>query len=229
MAQPKNSLFSVNYLSYTNTLGVNRKNKMKISPNYYDLDWNALNLSRDYSSDWITGAKIVKDRIHGRYLAQIDFLENNLDLNIWEYSGFLIMAIDCMVIETLNQFHLGIEDTNQVYRGRNKESYRDFFRRSEFFNDHFDDDKSFIFYKHVRNGLVHQAQTKKSSLINLRESEMIKQVNPVDIEDGIIVNRRMFHRALVNEFNSYIENLVDNNSIYDDLREKCIEKMKTIC
>lgn len=202
---------------------------MKISPNYYDTDWNALNLSRSYSADWMKGAKIVKDRIHGRYLAQIDSLENNLDLNIWEYSGFLIMAVDCMVIETLNQFHLGIEDTNQVYRRRNKESFRDFFSRSQFFNSHFDDDKSFVFYDHVRNGLVHQAQTKKSTLINFRESEMIKQVNPANIDDGIIVNRRIFHEALVNEFNSYIDKLESNNTIYDDLREKCIDKMNTIC
>lgn len=202
---------------------------MKISPNYYNSDWNALSLSRSYSPDWIKGANIVKDRIHGRYLAQIESLECNLDLNIWEYSGFLIMAVDCMVIETLNQFHLGIEDTNYIYKNRNSESFRDFFMRSHFFNTHFDDDKSFVFYDHVRNGLVHQAQTKEKTLINLKESEMIKQVNPTSIKDGIIVNRRIFHEALVNEFNFYIDNLKANNVTHDGLREKCIDKMNTIC
>lgn len=202
---------------------------MKISPNYYDTDWSTLNLTKSYSTDWEKGATIVRDRIYGRYLAQIETLENHLDDEIWEYSGFLIIAIDCMVIETLNQFHLGIEDTNQVYSRRNRESFRDFFNRSQFFNAHFDDDKSFIFYDHIRNGLLHQAQTKKKTLINFRESEMVKRVNPRNTDEGIILNRRLFHEALVNEFNSYIEKLRTDEITHDALREKCIDKMSTIC
>ncbi|NOK65661.1 MAG: hypothetical protein GFH25_541182n177 [Chloroflexi bacterium AL-N10] len=202
---------------------------MKISPNYYDTDWNALNLTKNYSTDWEEGANIVRDRIHGRYLAQIETLENHLDDEIWEYSGFLIIAVDCMVIETLNQFYLGIEDTNQVYSRRNRESFRDFFNRSQFFNAHFDDDRSFIFYDHIRNGLLHQAQTKKDTLINFREPEMVKQVNPTNIEDGIIVNRSLFHESLFNELNSYIEKLKTDETAHDTLREKSICKMSTIC
>lgn len=202
---------------------------MKISPQYTDSDWINLNLTCEFNPDWIKGADIVYDRIHGRFLVQIESLENNLDLKIWEYSGFMIMAVDCMVIETLNQFHLGISDTNRVYKGRNKESFRDFFQRSDFFKSHFDDAKSFIFYNHVRNGLLHQAQTKEKTKINFREDEMIKQVNESDIDEGIIVNRRIFHEALINEFNSYINNLKSDNNTFDALRKKCIDKMKTIC
>lgn len=140
---------------------------MKISPTYRSSDWNSLNLTKQYSENWNQGAEIVKDRIYGRYLKQIDVLENNLDNNIWEFSGFLIMAVDCMVIETLNQFYLGLGDTNEKYERRNWESFRDFFARGEFFKSEFendagfDDDKAKIFYDHVRNGLLHQAQTKK--------------------------------------------------------------------
>lgn len=202
---------------------------MKISPKYSSTNWVSLNLNRSYHPDWIEGSKIVYDRIYGRYLAQIETLENHLDDDIWEYSGFLIMAVDCMVIETLNQFHLGIADTNQVYQGKNRESFRDFFTRSQFFKTHFDDAKSFIFHNHIRNGLLHQAQTKNKSLINFDEHEMIKQVNPSNLYDGIIVNRVLFHEALVNEFNSYIRNLRTEDKTHDELREKCIAKMNTIC
>ncbi len=202
---------------------------MKISPNYYDTDWNKLNLTKSYSADWEEGAKIVKDRIHGRYLAQIETLDNHLDDEIWEYSGFLIIAVDCMVIETLNQFHLGIEDTNKEYIKRNWKSFRDFFSSSQFFKAHFDDDKSFIFYDHIRNGLLHQAQTKKKTLINFKETEMVRQANPIDINEGIILNRRGFHEALVNEFESYIKKLRTDEITHDTLREKCIDKMSTIC
>lgn len=202
---------------------------MKITPKYRNDHWNNLNLSNSFSFDWIKGADIVYDRIHGRYLAQIETLESHLDREIWEYSGFLIIGIDCMVIETLNQFYLGISDTNQIYRGRNWKSFRDFFQRSQFFNQYFNNNTAFIFYDHVRNGLVHQAQTKKDTLINFRENEMIKEVNPSNLDDGIVVNRRIFHKALVNEFNSYIDNLKTDNTRFDPLRQKCIDKMNTIC
>jgi len=202
---------------------------MKISPKYKSEDWKKLNLSGTYIPEWNTGADIIYDRISGRYLTQIDVLEKNLNADIWEFSGFIIMAVDCMVIETLNQFFLGIKDTNDIYRGKNWESFRDFFQRSDFFKEHFNDDKARIFYDHVRNGLLHQSQTKEKTLINFKEDEMIKEVNPDNISIGIIVNRKIFHEALLNEFKSYINNLKTDDSIYDDLREKCITKMKTIC
>jgi len=201
---------------------------MKISPNYENTHWNNLNLDASYCEDWIKGADIVKDRIHGRYLAQIETLEKNLDPKILEFSGFLIMAVDCMVIETLNQFYLGIADTNEAYKGKNKESFRDFFKGSQFFNNYFDDDYSFCFYDHVRNGLLHQAQTKKRTLIRIGETEMVKKVAN-NIEVGIIIDRGKFHKALVDEFNCYIQKLKTDDTKYDGLRNKCIDKMKTIC
>jgi len=53
--------------SHIQPLGTSTKNKeMKISPKYYNTDWNSLNLTRSYSPDWVKGAEIVHNRIHGR-------------------------------------------------------------------------------------------------------------------------------------------------------------------
>ena len=202
---------------------------MKISPKYESLDWNKLDLSQNYSKDWEKGAKIVDDRIHGRYLAQIEVLEKHLEKDIWLYSGFMIVAVDCMVIETLNQYYLGIRDTDKKYHGKNWESFRDFFSGSDFFKNEFNDDKAKLFYKHVRNGLVHQAQTKEKTLINIERPSMIEQANPTNLSDGIIVNRQLFHEALVKEFNQYITNLKTDIIEFNNLRQNCINKMKTIC
>lgn len=202
---------------------------MQISPKYRDSDWTDLRLSKNFSENWHEGADIVHDRIYGRYLAQIEVLEEHLDSAIWLYSGFLIMAVDCMVIETLNQFHLGLRNTNEKYYRKNWKSFRDFFARSEFFRDDFDDEKSKTFYKHIRNGLVHQAQTKEKSLINIKHPSMLTQVTPSNLSDGIIVNRKIFHEALVEEFKQYINNLRTDDKEYNDLRQKCIDKMETIC
>lgn len=48
-------------------------------------------------------------------------------------SGFLIMSIDCLLIETLNQFYLGLKSTDERYYGRNWEAFRDFFGYSQYF------------------------------------------------------------------------------------------------
>jgi hypothetical protein len=202
---------------------------MQISPKYYSSDWIDLKLTEHFSDNWHKGADIIYDRIHGRYLAQIEVLEEHLDSAIWLYSGFLIMAIDCMVIETLNQFYLGLEDTNQKYRRKNWESFRDFFLRSDFFKNDFDDDKARIFYDHIRNGLLHQAQTKEKSLINIKFPSMITLVNSSNLDDGIIVNRNLFHKALLQEFEQYISALQTDDEIFDDLRQKCVDKMEIIC
>lgn len=202
---------------------------MQISPKYFCSDWTDLKLTKYFSKDWCKGADIVHDRIHGRYLAQIEVLEEHLDRAIWLYSGFLIMAIDCMVIETLNQFYLGLNDTDEKYYRENWKSFRDFFARSEFFQNDFDDDKAKIFHDHIRNGLLHQAQTKEKSLINIKLPSMITQVTPSNVSDGIIINRERFHRALVNEFEQYINKLKTDDNVFDDLRQKCVNKLETIC
>lgn len=202
---------------------------MKISPNYRSSDWSILNLSSAYTEDWIEASKIVHDRIWGRYIVQTQVLEDNLDRRIWEYSGFYIMSIACLVIETMNQFYWGIDSTNDKFPSNNKQSYIDFLTRSEFFNKEFNQDSAEIFYKHIRNGLLHQAQTKKGSLINIRKSKMITPITSTNIHNGIEINRLKFQSALVNEFESYIEKLQNSNVIYNQLRTNCIAKMKIIC
>jgi len=202
---------------------------MQISPNYFCSNWIDLNLNKRFSENWRKGADIVHDRIYGRYLAQIEVLEEHLDSAIWLYSGFLIMAVDCMVIETLNQFYFGLENTNEKYYRENWKSFRDFFARSEFFKNDFDDDKAKIFYEHIRNGLLHQAQTKEKSLINIKFPSMVTPVNPAKLFDGIIINREIFHKALLKEFERYINDLRTDKDEFDDLRQKCIDKMGTIC
>lgn len=52
---------------------------------------------------WETAINIFEDRIlwNGRYFKSIDILLDNNDLDI---TGFAIMAINCLLVETLYQF-----------------------------------------------------------------------------------------------------------------------------
>ena len=75
---------------------------IKISPIYYQKDWTDLNLNANDKPNWDKAIEIFIDRIDGRYFKQIEILEKNNS-----HSGFVIMSICCLLIETLEQFWKG--------------------------------------------------------------------------------------------------------------------------
>jgi hypothetical protein len=200
---------------------------MKISPKYSSFDWKSVNLNVNSPlSDWEKAINIFQDRINGRFFNQVKLIENQI------FSGFAIMSLDCLLIETLNQFWLGIDDTNhhpQYTRpiGRNWMSFRDFFHRSSHFSTFFPDDVSKVFYEQVRCGLLHQAETKQGTLINFKKSTMVNKIDISDINKGIEVNRKLFHAALIQEFEDYCKKLL--NSSESAIRQNFINKMNLIC
>lgn len=197
-----------------------------ISEKYSNSDWNKLNLIDENSPNWNKGIDIIRDRFESRFFNHINLIENN------EFSGFLVMSIDCLLIETFMQFYLGIENTEEIYKGYQWKSFRDFFRNSLYFKNDFKTDKiCHIFYKHFRCGLLHQAQTKQESLIRICKEEMLSFSNPIDIEKGLIIDRRQFHESIVSEFNEYLQKLANNENNFknENLRQKAIMKMRMIC
>jgi len=162
----------------------------------------------------------------GRFLEPVESIINQKNHNIREFSGFTIMAIDCLIIETLNQFYKGIDETE----GKHWKAFRDVFKGSPFFRDEFQTNKKCeIFYGHFRCGLLHQAQTKGKSRIRYGEPKMVQLINPKDINEGLIVDRKKFHKALINEIDSYIEKLKNPRDKRDlALRGKFKRKMNFI-
>ena len=69
--------------------------------------------------------------------------------------GFTMMAISCLMIEALESFHQGWKDTSEP--GKGKSAFCFFFDT----NDRFKDFRGFSqqFYKNVRCGILHQAET----------------------------------------------------------------------
>lgn len=199
-----------------------------IANKYYVSDWTASLVDR-HSGDWSNGIKIIRSRFESRYFDQIDVLQNSNDTVVKYNCGFLIMSIDCLLIETLNQFFLGLYHTEELYKGRNADTFADFFNYSAyfpFFKGNAPASKEF--YKQIRCGLLHQAESKTQSLINIRETEMIKPIDSLDFTQGLIVNRNLFHEALKSEFEKYLKDLEnpDGKNINGDfLREKCHRKM----
>lgn len=197
----------------------------KISSSYTNDTWTNLDLTDNNSADWEIAIKIFKDRFETRFFKPLDALLKHEDKQIKLYSGFTVLAIDCLLIETFNQFYHGIDESVNKFSS-NCKTFKDFFQRSDFFKDDFDtDEKISIFYKHIRCGLLHQGETKEYSKINLKKLELISVIKN-NGESSIEINRGKFHKKVTDYFDDYIEKLKDKNQTV--LRENFKIKMDLI-
>ena len=73
---------------------------LRISPKYTSLDWQALDSNAP--KDWSKAADVVRDRLDGRFLR---FASNCLKS---KHSGFVVLAIDSILAETIQQFKDGV-------------------------------------------------------------------------------------------------------------------------
>src|ERR1035437_9002575 len=103
------------------------------------------------------------DRYNKRYFDQIEILQNHPDFEIRNNCGYLIATIDCILIETLQQYYSGTDESE----GKNQDPFLLFFQRASAFKkviaDRGDAGK---FAGLIRSGLLHQSKTKKASVIN---------------------------------------------------------------
>ncbi|WP_068782449.1 hypothetical protein [Paenibacillus sp. GM2] len=198
--------------------------KIFISNNFSKEEYINLHLTH-YSKDrvWEKAIDIFDDRIKGRFLNSI---ESILGLNEFT-NAFSATAIMCLLIETLYQFHNGIDESKELisgrrYRGISKLAFRRFFTRSEYFKHSFNDRVAGVFYDDIRCGILHQAQTKNGS--QLTTDSYLPLVSEVD--NGIRVNIILFYESLLKEYQNYINRLFDPANY--DLRLNFIVKMDFI-
>jgi hypothetical protein len=202
----------------------NNSKGIKISPRYYQKDWDDLVLETRDSPDWDIAIKIFEDRMEGRFLKQIEILDKNPDRKIGVFAGFAIMALDCLFIETLEQFFKGKIRTGQ---GMDEKAFFDFFQRSSKFKAFFNTQaKATIFYQQVRCGLLHQAQTKRKTTIHIRPEGMLQWVDPKCLGQGVMIQRRLFHAEVVGIYTSYVEKLKDKKQL--NLKRKLKRKIDSI-
>jgi FMN-dependent NADH-azoreductase len=225
-------------------------NGIKISPKFYQKDWLDLDLSKNSKENWDKAIEIFKDRIEGRYFKQIQALDNNQDISIRLFSGFAIMSLTCLLVETLEQFWTGNITTSRKNKQNTKSKksffslfsskketfisndaivFHTFFQRSSELKNFFDTvEKSNVFYTKIRCGLLHQGQTKGKSLIHIKKNEpMLKWINENNIEEGISIHRRLFVKEIYKIYEIYIDELKKPNN--QNFRRKTLgKKMKYI-
>ena len=182
---------------------------MEIAPNFTDADWKALDLTRE--SDWLRAIEAFRLRIDERFLKPVRTILS------FSRSGFAILALDSLLVETLQQAIQGVQDTP---RGDASVYFKAFLRRPAF-RGAFDDTSAELFRDTIRNGILHQAEVKASSRV--RRDGPVVQVTPSG--DGVIVNPALFHCCLEDAFQDYIEELKQPGSA---LRKTFRNKMEFV-
>jgi len=148
-------------------------------------------------------AQFVFERFHERYIAPLKSIPKK------KKNGFCIMANCCLMIEALESFYQGWEDTS----GRSREAFKNFFERVEEFRDL--KDCSSEFYKHIRCGILHQAET--------TGGWRIIRKGPLFDSNNLTINATAFLNGLEKYLNNYSDNLRSskrNDEIWKNLRKK---------
>ncbi len=193
---------------------------MEIAPGYTVSNWKALDLSGDDVVHWFRAIKIFETRIRRRFLDPVDVLIAHEIGQERGTFGFAILAIDCLLVESLQRFREG-----RTADGESGHLIRTFLH--EQLGSHFDDgngptSKAGAFYRRCRCGLHHSGQTDGD--FRVRRSGALIEFNA---DDSVVVNRTTFHDALKRVFDAYLVELDDPAN--GKLRKKFQTKMDAIC
>jgi hypothetical protein len=152
----------------------------------------------------------IDHRLRRRYIVPIKAIPNG------SKSGFLIMAVVCLLIETLQQFYKGDVET----KGQNAEAFKRFFEgEAALFPNCAEHSKAF--YTKIRCGILHQAETKSGYRILFKDGLLF------DAEEKSI-NATAFLAAMETCLDNYLGRLRDCKS-HQPLWTNAVKKLHFIC
>ena len=193
---------------------------MQIAKNFTSDEWHSLKLDENNEDDWQKAIDVLKNRIYERYLEPIEVLisaENSINPENKKF-GFTILAIDLLLMETLQAFKEGQVNTSDG----SKKIFKNFLKQSSYFSSYFStEDLREKFYKEVRCGILHQAEVQSDKARIWSVGELYK-----DHGDFYTINRNELHKCLKKDFDDYITLLCDPSSKKE--RELFKKKMDAI-
>jgi len=207
-------------------------------------EWKDLKEKLEENDDdaWIRAIGVFERRMRERFFSSIDALfaaDTKPDMSPSSANhcipGFAIMALCCLLIDTLQGFRekptpIGASADSCGYPGGpcikpppgTAEQFKTFLRRPAFGDTFKDEACAREFVNGVRNGILHEAETRKWIIWRDEPTGRIVE----EEQDVFALNRTLFYRAVKEEFESYVQELrVPSNS---ELRKRFKKKMNDI-
>ena len=152
-------------------------------------------------------AKMIKQRFTERYITPLRGDPNRKN-------GFSLMAISCLMIEALQSFYEGWEDS----RGKSQQAFEEFFKANPEFAIFMP--QALSFYRGVRCGILHQAET--------TQGWRIRRKGPLFEPTTRIINATLFHNTLEGSLARYCDRL-ETEDWESELWQRCRTKLNAIC
>ena len=126
-------------------------------------------------------------------------------------NGFAVLAVACIVIETLESFYQGRADTKNA----SAQMFRDFLARDTPLNVLAGENN--WFYKDIRCGILHQGES--------RGGWRVLRSGPLLNVQAKALNAAAILRALKREVRQYVQMIQNDEQLWQNF----CEKMRTIC
>ena len=142
---------------------------------------------------WRELISAVRRRIDERFLAPIRQLARFDDQDDLPFRpGFAILALDCLLIDTIQSFREGRVSTGEVSPARSFKNFLRSSRFSEFIGKDLSD-----FFDHVRNAILHNGETRADWKIRIDTDRMLERNSTTGTRT---INRHYFHAAVEEEW-----------------------------
>jgi len=161
-------------------------------------------------SGWQKAIDIAEDRIRGRWLRWADRIADE------QYAGFAVLALDCIVLESL----WGFKEGKPVPKRSERQVYRDLLTGPNF---GFTEKQSDAFREFVRNGLMHDAETRGRWRIEktIPKGTIIER----NTHGDYVINRSRFHHAVTAAVDDWIRTARNGDATLRENIKKRIEQI----
>jgi len=155
-------------------------------------------LDESNPTSWDAALRALRRRIDERFLKPIRELARVDNREHVPYRpGFAILALDCLLIDTVQSFREGRVATGEVSPAQSFKTFLSSPRFSDFKrNDRGD------FFHYVRNGILHNGETRKDWKVRIDTTRMLERAPTTRT-----INRRLFHAAVVREWRELYKTL----------------------
>lgn len=161
---------------------------------------------------------VMKKRVNDHYISPIStFLNATRTHEHREWYGFIVMGINCILIEFYYEMIYGYDQSSNS--GAVLIAYKEVLPQLD---NEITEDRAQIFYKGIRCGIIHQGQTKEETAITFEYDKIIEQNGSY-----YLCNPQTLFEALIELYKNYWEKL--SMSLYNDTNsEQLIKKFHLI-